>query len=160
VGHKQKISFSINGNFWDGYVETSWTLLDVLREQLDLTGTKRGCDMGDCGCCTVLLDNKPVLSCLLPALEVQGRAVKTIEGVASGASLHPVQEAMVEAGAIQCGFCTPAMVLQGVHLLECNSSPSALEIKEAISGTICRCTGYNKIEKAFCLAAQKIAEPK
>ena len=107
--------------YGEGFVDSSWTLLDFLREQMNLTGTKRGCDMGDCGCCTILVDGNPVLSCLLPALDAQERQVKTIEGVACGVELHPVQ-AMVEAGAIQCGFCTPAMVLNGVHLLKTNPS--------------------------------------
>ncbi len=157
---KQLLSLSVNGSPWQGYVERSWTLLDFLREQLGLTGTKRGCDMGDCGCCTVLVDDRPTLSCLMPALEMQGRAIRTIEGVATCNSLHPVQEAMVEAGAIQCGFCTPAMVMQGVHLLETNARPSRNEIKTAISGTICRCTGYTKIEKAIALAADRGKEPR
>lgn len=155
MADKQKLTLSVNGVLWEGFIDSSWTLLDLLREQMNLTGTKRGCDMGDCGCCTTLVDGQPVLSCLIPALEVQGRQIKTIEGVACGPNLHPVQEAMVEAGAIQCGFCTPAMVMNGVHLLETTPTPTDQQIKEAISGTICRCTGYTKIEKAIKMAATK-----
>lgn len=131
------------------------TLLEFLREEAGLTGTKRGCDIGDCGCCTVLLDGKPVLSCLLLAVEVTGKSITTIEGVATGNTLHPVQEAFVEHGAIQCGFCTPAMVLNAVALTENNPSPNEEEIKECISGTICRCTGYTKIEKAITSLGKK-----
>lgn len=152
---KRALSMKINGVEWQGFVESSWTLLDFLREQMNLTGTKRGCDMGDCGCCTVHLNDQPALSCLIPVLAADGGSVNTIEGIARGGELHPLQEAMVEAGAIQCGFCTPAMVMNGVHLLATNSSPTDQQIKEAISGTICRCTGYTKIEAAVRLAASK-----
>lgn len=131
------------------------TLLEFLRGEAWLTGTKRGCDIGDCGCCTVLLDGKPVLSCLLLAVETEGKKITTIEGIAKGSELHPVQEAFVEHGAIQCGFCTPAMVLNAVSLLENHPSPSQKEIKECVSGTVCRCTGYTKIEKAITSLRKK-----
>ncbi|MBI3534202.1 MAG: (2Fe-2S)-binding protein [Deltaproteobacteria bacterium] len=132
------------------------TLLEFLREELNLTGTKNGCDQGDCGCCTVLLNDKPVLSCLLLALEVQNQNIVTIEGIADGIKLHPVQETMTEEGALQCGYCTPAMILNAVYLLKKNQSPSVKDIKTCISGTICRCTGYTKIEKAIASAAKKL----
>ena len=131
------------------------TLLEFLRDEARLTGTKRGCDLGDCGCCTVLLDGKPILSCLLLAVEAEGKKITTIEGIAKKNQLHPVQKAMVEHGAIQCGFCTPAMVLNAVSLVENNPSPSREEVKECLSGTICRCTGYTKIEKAILSLGKK-----
>lgn len=148
------LTLSVNGQKYSRAVAGSVTLLEYLREEIDLTGTKRGCDSGDCGCCTVLLDGKPVLSCLTLAAEAEGRDVQTIEGVAKNGQLHPVQDAMVNEGAIQCGFCTPAMVMNAVHLLNENPKPSRSEIKECISGTICRCTGYTKIEKAIYEASQ------
>lgn len=132
------------------------TLLEFLRDEAGLTGTKRGCDIGDCGCCTVLLNGKPVLSCLLLAVEVTGKSITTIEGVAKGNTLHPVQEAFVKHGAIQCGFCTPAMVLNAVALIENNPTPNEEEVKECVSGTICRCTGYTKIEKAITSLNKKV----
>lgn len=154
--HEIVAKLDVNGTPHTKAIAPSTTLLEFLREELNLTGTKRGCDLGDCGCCTVLLDGKPVLSCILPALEAEGKKVTTIEGIANGNELHPVQQAMVEHGAIQCGFCTPAMVLNGVHLLANNPNPTRLEIKECISGTICRCTGYTKIEKALAAAGKTI----
>lgn len=125
------------------------TLLDVLREDLGLTGTKRGCDSGECGACTVLLDGMPILACLTLAWEVDGRKIQTIEGVAKGGELHPVQKAFIECGAIQCGFCTPGMVLSALTLLESNSAPTIEEIKKGISGNLCRCTGYARIIEAI-----------
>ena len=154
----QTLTLKVNGFSYTRSVSTSITLLDFLREELRLTGTKRGCDLGDCGCCTTLVDGKPILSCLMLAADAEGHEVKTIEGIAEGNKLHPVQEAMVEQGAIQCGFCTPAMVINAVHLLEENPNPSATEIKECISGTLCRCTGYTKIEKAIDVAAKRMAK--
>ena len=149
------LTLQVNGFAYTRSVLSSITLLDFIREELRLTGTKRGCDLGDCGCCTTLVDGKPILSCLMLAADAEGHEVRTIEGIADGNRLHPVQEAMVEEGAIQCGFCTPAMVINAVHLLEENPRPSAIEIKECVSGTICRCTGYTKIEKAIQSAAKK-----
>lgn len=125
------------------------TLLDVLRDDLGLTGTKRGCDSGECGACTVLLDGMPILACLTLAWEVDGRKIQTIEGVAKGGELHPVQKAFIECGAIQCGFCTPGMVLSALTLLESNSAPTIEEIKKGISGNLCRCTGYARIIEAI-----------
>lgn len=152
------ITLRINGVSRVRAVPVSMTLLDFLREEVGLTGTKRGCDLGDCGCCTVLLDGSPALACLVLAAEAECCEIRTIEGVARGGRLHPVQEAMVEKGAIQCGFCTPAMVIHGVHLLESTKRPTRDEIKEAISGTICRCTGYVKIEQAIRAAAERMAD--
>ena len=143
----------VNGQSWVRSVPAMTTLLEFLREELDLTGTKKGCDLGDCGCCTVLVDGEPLLSCLALAADMEGRQIKTIEGVANGKELHPVQQAFVEEGALQCGYCTPAMILNGVALLEKNDQPNRQEIKQCISGTICRCTGYTKIEEAIEKAA-------
>jgi len=129
-------------------------LLDLLREDLNLTGTKRGCDLGTCGCCTVLLDGRPALACLTLAHLAEGRAITTIEGVSSGSTLHPVQKAFVEHGATQCGFCTPGFVLSAVALLQEHPHASRDEVVDAISGNLCRCTGYTKIVEAI-LAAQE-----
>lgn len=151
---KRLVKLTVNGVAHERAVAPAATLLEVLREELFLTGTKRGCDVGDCGCCTVLLDGAPVLSCLVLALEGDGAEIRTIEGVANGNQLHPVQQAFVDHGAIQCGFCTPSMVLNAVHLLEHNPSPDAAAVKTCVSGTICRCTGYTKIEQAVHAAAR------
>jgi aerobic-type carbon monoxide dehydrogenase small subunit (CoxS/CutS family) len=127
-------------------------LLDLLREDLNLTGTKRGCDLGTCGCCTVMLDGRPTLSCLTLATLAEGKAITTIEGVSRGTDLHPVQEAFVRHGATQCGFCTPGFVLSAVALLRDHPHPSRAEVVEAISGNLCRCTGYTKIIEAIMAA--------
>ena len=153
---EQPLRLSINGVITNRAVNPGATLLEVLRDDLCLTGTKRGCDVGDCGCCSVLLDGKPILSCLLPAAEAEGAEIITIEGIASGVVLHQVQESMVQLGAIQCGFCTPAMVINAFHLLNEKPDPTRDEIKECVSGTLCRCTGYTKIEKAVAAASQRI----
>ena len=147
------LELMVNGASWVRSVPAMTTLLEFLREELDLTGTKKGCDLGDCGCCTVLADGEPILSCLALAADMEGREIKTIEGVAKGKDLHPVQQAFVDEGALQCGYCTPAMILNGVALLEKNNQPDRQEIKKCISGTICRCTGYTKIEEAIEKAA-------
>ena len=152
------LSIEVNGTKHNLNIEPRTTLLDLLREQLLLTGTKKGCDLGECGCCSVHLDGKPVLSCLMLAIEAQGREITTIEGVAHGNAYHLVQVSMVEEGAIQCGFCTPAMVMNGIYLLSHNKNPSGVDIKECISGTLCRCTGYTKIEKAIEKAAQQMGK--
>lgn len=155
---KTILKLKVNGFEVERAIEPATTLLEFLREEVALTGTKRGCDVGDCGCCTVLLEGKPILSCLLLAVEAAGKSVTTIEGVETNGQLHPVQEAMVNEGAIQCGFCTPAMVINGVHLLENNPKPSPEEVKTCVSGTICRCTGYTKIEKSILKAAEAMSE--
>jgi len=135
-------------------VRPSATLLDVLRQDLGLKGTKRGCDQGHCGACTVLLDGKAVNACLLLAVEAHGKKITTIEGLSNGDRLHPLQEAFVEGGAIQCGFCTPGMILSAKALLDEIQNPSEEEIREALSGNLCRCSGYVKIVKAVQRAAQ------
>lgn len=144
---------NINGREYRRAVPEAATLIDVLREEISLTGTKRGCDLGECGCCTVLVDGRPMLSCLTLAAEVEKRAITTIEGLADGPELHPVQQALVEEGAIQCGFCTPSMALNAAALLAENPDPDDNAVKRCISGTICRCTGYTKIERAVKRAA-------
>ncbi len=148
------ITLTVNGDEHSVAVEPNLTLVELLRERLRLTGTKLGCGTGDCGACTVLVDGKPINSCLTLALEVSGREIVTIEGIApSGEALHPVQEAFVEHGAIQCGYCTPGMILSAVHLLAEHEEPAEEEIRHALGGNICRCTGYTKIVAAIADAA-------
>lgn len=146
---KRIISLHVNGEEYDALVTANQTLLEVLREDLALTGTKEGCGEGACGTCTVLLDGKPVRSCLTLAVEVQGREITTIEGLTSMGELHPVQRAFVEYGAIQCGFCAPGMILTTKALLDENPNPTEEEARRAISGNVCRCTGYAKIVEAI-----------
>ena len=150
---KRLIALQVNGNEYEIAVEANRTLLEVLREDLRLTGTKEGCDDGTCGACTVLLDGVPVRACLYLALEVQDKAITTIEGLARGHRLHPLQQAFVNHGAIQCGYCSPGMILTGKALLDQNPAPTLREIQRAISGNLCRCTGYNKIVTAIQSAA-------
>lgn len=158
--HDLKIfSIRINGHTFRRAARAATTLLEFIRDEAGLTGTKRGCDLGECGCCTVLMDGEPVLSCLLPLAEAEGRNITTIEGLAPDENLTPVQEAFVREGAIQCGFCTPAMVINATSLLAKTPNPSDQQIKECISGTVCRCTGYTKIEKAVRVAAQHSPPP-
>jgi len=155
------VTLSVNGSKHRVAVRPYDVLLDVLREQLGLTGTRRGCDMGTCGCCTVLLDGRPVLSCLTLALEADAASVTTIEGVAearTGGALHPVQEAFVQTGGSQCGFCTPGFIMTAVHLLSGNDDPTDQQIKDAISGNMCRCTGYAAIIEAIRMAAARLRE--
>ena len=137
------------------------TLNEVLRDDLNLTGTKFGCGTGDCGVCTVLMDGKTVNSCLTLAVEAEGKKITTVEGLApSGEELHPIQEAFIEKGAIQCGFCTPGMELSALYLLNQNPAPKEAEIRTALSGNLCRCTGYNKIVEAISSAAEKMDKSK
>ena len=136
------------------------TLVEFLRDELHLTGTKEGCDEGECGACTILFDGRPLNSCLVLALEADGHAITTIEGLAQDGRLHPIQEAFVEAGAIQCGYCTPGMVLSAKAVLDEFPNPTEEQIRTGIEGNICRCTGYNRIVKAIMLAAEKINAPK
>jgi aerobic carbon-monoxide dehydrogenase small subunit len=153
------LSFIVNGDPVETGIRDSETLLEVLRDKLGLTGTKRGCDQGACGACTVLLDGRPVLSCLTLAASVEGREVTTVEGLAGpGGTLHPVQTAFHETGAVQCGFCTPGMLLASKALLDMNPHPSEHDIRQALSGNICRCTGYVKIVEAVGRAAAMLAE--
>jgi carbon-monoxide dehydrogenase small subunit len=155
---KRLISLKINGQEHEVAVPASRTLLELLREDLMLTGTKEGCDDGTCGSCTVLLDGKPIRSCLLLAVEAKGKEVTTIEGLAEGEKLHPIQQAFDDKGAIQCGYCSPGMILTAKALLDSNPAPTEQEIKFAISGNFCRCTGYNKIITAIKAASQAAEE--
>jgi aerobic carbon-monoxide dehydrogenase small subunit len=146
---KRAITLTVNDETHELFISPNRTLLEVLREDLELVGTKRGCDMGVCGTCTVLIDGQPVRSCLTLAVEVQDKRITTIEGLDHGGALHPVQKAFVEEGAVQCGFCTPGMILTAKALLDENPAPTDDEILWAISGNLCRCTGYYKIKKAI-----------
>ena len=147
------IEMKINGEIYFVAVKPNETLLDVIRDKIGLTGTKKGCDTGQCGACTVLMAGKPVPSCLVLAVDVKGKEITTIEGVAIDGRLHPLQEAFVNEGAVQCGYCTPGVILSAKALLDVNPSPTKQEIKEAIAGNLCRCTGYVKIVKAISSAA-------
>jgi len=151
---KQLITLSVNGESYQVAVEPRMTLLDVLRDELGLTGSKKGCDLGNCGSCAVLMDGKPVLSCLILAVEAQDKEILTIEGLAKDGQLHPLQQAFIDYGALQCGFCTPGMLLSAKALLDDNPQPTKEEIKEAISGNLCRCTGYTEIVEAILKVAQ------
>lgn len=152
---KRIITLTVNGHEHQIAVAPRRTLLQVLREDLHLTGTKEGCGVGECGCCTVILDGRPVNSCLVLAVQADGCHVVTIEGLGSRGSLHPLQEAFVEHGAVQCGFCTPGMILVAKDLLDRIPHPSSVEIREAISGNLCRCTGYQKIVEAIQAVADR-----
>src|SRR6266511_4587752 len=147
------IRFTLNGEMAELAFATHKTLLEVLREDMGLTGTKHGCELGECGTCTVLVDGVPVLSCLALPLEMQGLEITTVEGMASGAELHPLQQAFAELGAAQCGYCTPGILLTADALLRSTPHPTRQEIKEALAGNLCRCTGYTKILDAVELAA-------
>ena len=153
---KVNITLYINGDKYTVAVEPWRTLAEVLREDLNLIGTKIGCETGDCGACTVLINGKSVTSCLSLAVESDGKEITTIEGLSTGADLHPIQEAFVEQGAIQCGYCTPGMILSAKHLLDKNPEPTELQIRQSLSGNLCRCTGYNRIIKAVTAASKKI----
>lgn len=157
---KKLITLTVNKISYEFAVEPNTTLADALRYELELTGTKKGCGIGDCGACTVLMDGQPVFSCLVLAMEAQGHDILTIEGVAEGNELHPVQKAFVEVGAIQCGFCTPGMVLNAIALLNEKPNPSARDVRQALSGNLCRCTGYQKIVEAVLTAAKKMRRGK
>ena len=157
-GAVRLLSLEVNGQRQQRAVAPDITLLDFLREELGLTGSKRGCDLGECGCCAVLVDGRPMLACLLPAADLEHSAITTIEGIAEGATLHPLQQAMIDEGAVQCGYCTPAMVINGVHLFAGESRPDAEAIRNCIASTSCRCTGYNRIVQAFERTAERLAE--
>ena len=146
---KQGIELKVNHGIHHLEIEAHRTLLEVLREELGLMGTKEGCGKGDCGACTVLLDGEPVYSCITLAIEAQGKEIRTIEGLAEGDQLDPIQQAFVDHWALQCGFCTPGMIMSAKSLLEKNPAPTQTEIKRAISGVLCRCTGYVKIVEAI-----------
>ena len=153
----REVAFRLNGHSTVIYVEPHRTLLQVLRDDLGLIGAKEGCGSGDCGACTVLAEDEAICSCLLLAVEVEGKSITTIEGLAPEGELHPVQRAFVECGALQCGFCTPGMVLSTVALLKRSPSPTEPEIRDALSGNLCRCTGYDMIVKAVQRAAKEMA---
>lgn len=153
---KRAIRFTLNGEQVEVEIEPHLTLLQLLREKLELIGTKEGCGMGECGTCTVLLDGKTINSCIFPALEVEGKSVTTIEGLIDAqGNLHPVQKAFIEYGAIQCGFCTPGMVLSAKALLDENPKPTEEEIRTGIAGNLCRCTGYLQIVQAIKAASNQ-----
>src|SRR5579859_3723682 len=156
--HKQLMTFHVNGETQQVAASPTHTLLEVLREEMDLTGTKHGCELGHCGACTVLVDGKPVLACLLLAIEAQGSDIITVEGLASGNTLHPLQQAFAERGAAQCGYCTPRFLVSGAALLARETSPTREDIKAALAGNLCRCTGYTKIIEAVELAAERMRE--
>ena len=150
------VALQVNGERTELLLPVHKTLLEVLREDMQLTGTKHGCELGECGTCTVLVDGRPELSCLLLPIQLEGRAITTIEGLASGSHLHPLQQAFAELGAAQCGYCTPGILLASKSLLESNRRPSRDEIREALAGNLCRCTGYQKILDAVELAAGRM----
>lgn len=153
---KELMSLTVNGEAYEVAVPVYKTLLEVLREDLNLTGTKHGCELGECGTCTVLLDGEPVLSCLMLPIEVQGREILTVEGLMESGTPHPLQSSLAELGAAQCGYCIPGIAVTAKSLLDRTPSPSRDEIKEALSGNLCRCTGYIKILDAVEQAAAHI----
>jgi aerobic-type carbon monoxide dehydrogenase small subunit (CoxS/CutS family) len=156
-GHSKKhIRFTLNGEQAEVAFAPHKTLLEVLREDLNLTGTKHGCELGECGTCAVLVDGRSILSCLMLGLDAEGRDVKSIEGMAIGAELHPLQQTFADTGAAQCGYCSPGFLLVAEELLKKLPNPSRAEIQEALSGNLCRCTGYIKIYEAVELAAARM----
>ncbi len=152
---KHKISFVVNGEAKEVEIEPNRTLLKMLREDLDLIGTKEGCGAGECGACTILVDNKAVNSCLMLAVEADGKEILTIEGLSNGIKLDPLQESFIKHNALQCGYCTPGMVMSAKALLNRNSHPTEEDVKEALAGNLCRCTGYQRIVDAVLDVANK-----
>lgn len=155
---KKVVNMIINGDEIEALVKENMTLLDFLRDQLGLTGTKKGCEQGECGACTVQLDGLPVNSCSTLAIECEGHEVTTIEGLAKDGALHPLQREFIDKWALQCGYCTPGMIMSAKALLESNPHPTELEIREGIEGNLCRCTGYAKIVEAIEAAAADMAK--
>jgi carbon-monoxide dehydrogenase small subunit len=151
---KHGMHLTINGEPYELLVEPYWSLLDMLRDQLHLTGTKRGCDEGDCGACTVLIQGKTATSCMMLALDAKDKDVVTVEGLAKGDRLHPVQEAFVQYGGVQCGYCTPGLIMSAVGLLRENPTPTEEDVRYSIGGNLCRCTGYAKVIQAILNAAE------
>jgi len=151
---KQPITLTINSEQHELLVEPYWSLLDTLRDHLHLTGTKKGCDEGDCGACTVLLQGQTATSCMVLALDARDQEIVTVEGLAQGEKLHPVQEAFVQYGGVQCGFCTPGLIMSAVGLLRDNPQPTEEDVRFAIGGNLCRCTGYTKVVQAILQAAE------
>ena len=152
----ERLNVTINGKFMSVEVDPDIRLVDFLRDNLFLTGTKVGCGKGECGACTVIMNGKAVTSCIIPVMRAEGAVIETIEGLAKGEKLHPIQEEFIEKGAIQCGFCTPGMIMSAKALLDENDSPTSEEVQEALGGNICRCTGYVKIEEAVMSAAERM----
>lgn len=152
---KYPLRLDVNGETYEVDVKPQWSLLEALRDQLELTGTNDGCRTGNCGACTVLLDGRPAVSCLMLALNAEGREITTIEALSAGGEPHPLQRAFVEHGAIQCGYCTPGMILSAYALLEDNPHPGENEVRSALTGHLCRCTGYTKIVEAVLSAAER-----
>jgi len=155
ANHKSIIDLNVNGTIHTIEIKSNWTLLRVLRDKLCLTGTKCGCDKGECGACTVLMNGEPVLSCLTLAATAHGQEILTIEGLSKDGKLHPIQQAFIDYGAIQCGFCTPGMIMSAKALLDENPHPTEDEIRDRINGNLCRCTGYAKIVEAIMAVADK-----
>ena len=153
----KKIKLTVNGKLNELSVQPNDTLLEVIREYLGLTGTKEGCGLGECGACTVIMNGKAVNSCLVPAIEANGKQITTIEGLADGQKLHPIQQAFVDMNGLECGFCSPGMIMSAKALLDENIHPTDEEIKKALTGNICRCTGYAKIFEAVKAAAEAMA---
>jgi carbon-monoxide dehydrogenase small subunit len=156
---REEIVLKVNGINYRVSIEPSRTLVEVLRETLGLTGTKKSCNEGECGACTVMMGGKPVASCLVLAIDAQGKDILTVEGLSEGKKLHPIQEAFLKHGAIQCGFCTPGMVISAKALLDENPNPTTAEIRKAISGNLCRCTGYQHIVDSI-MAASRMMQKK
>jgi len=156
----KQIKVTVNGIPYELSVQPWETLLNVIREHLGLTGTKEGCGLGECGACTVIMDGKTVNSCLVLAVEADNRVITTIEGLANGDELHPIQEAFIKCGGLQCGFCTPGMIMSTKALLEENPSPDEEEIRKGIAGNFCRCTGYTKIIESIKVAAENMQRAK
>jgi aerobic carbon-monoxide dehydrogenase small subunit len=156
----EQIHIIVNGRDYDLQIKPWSTLLEILRDDLGLTGTKEGCNAGECGACTIIMEGKAVNACLVLAAEADGREITTIEGLADGDKLHPIQEAFLEAGGMQCGFCTPGMILSAKVLLDANNSPTDEEIRKGLEGNFCRCTGYTKIIESVKVAAQLIRKGK
>ena len=155
---KQLMRFTINGEVYEEEIDVRRTLLEALREHFGLTGTKRACNEGECGVCTILLDGKPVASCLVLAVEAQDKEIETVEGLANDDELHPLQQAFLDHGAFQCGFCTPGTLMTAKGLLAENPRPTEGEVRHAIAGNLCRCTGYNKYVEAILDVAEKPKE--